>query len=243
MESYIDKKTQVRSMFNNIASKYDFLNHFLSAGIDYSWRRKAIRLLSAHQPKSILDVATGTADLAIEAAKLNPQEIVGIDIAEDMLEIGRKKVTDKKLEKLIHLELGDSEDLQFADKSFDAVMIAFGVRNFSNLDQGLSEMYRVLKKGGVVVILEFSKPGNFGIKQLYNFYFRFILPFVGRIISGNKTAYTYLPESVGSFPAGEELIKILEKTGFSQTSCRSLSAGIATLYSGIKRENENNKTG
>jgi len=237
MESQAEKKLQVRSMFNNIATKYDFLNHFLSAGIDYSWRRKAIRLLAQHQPNTLLDVATGTADLAIEAARLNPLEIVGIDIAVDMLEIGQKKVAEKKLEKIIRLEPGDSEDIHFDNGSFDAVMVAFGVRNFSNLDKGLSEMFRVLKNGGVVVILEFSKPKYFGVKQIYDFYFRFILPVLGRMISGDKSAYTYLPQSVGNFPAGVDFLKILEKTGFSQTSCRSLSIGVAFLYSGIKREN------
>jgi demethylmenaquinone methyltransferase/2-methoxy-6-polyprenyl-1,4-benzoquinol methylase len=221
-------------MFNSIAGRYDFLNHFLSLGIDYRWRKKAIKLVSTHHPKTILDVATGTGDLAIAAAKLHPVKITGIDIAEDMLAIGRKKIAKKNLGHLISLETGDSENLQFKDESFDCVMVAFGVRNFENLGQGLAEMCRVTRKGGVVSILEFSKPEKFPVKQLYNFYFRFILPFIGRIISGNKSAYTYLPESVVNFPVGEQFLQMLENAGFIQTTCKPLTFGIATLYSGVK---------
>jgi demethylmenaquinone methyltransferase/2-methoxy-6-polyprenyl-1,4-benzoquinol methylase len=228
------KKHQVKSMFNSIAGRYDFLNHFLSLGIDYRWRKKAIKLVGTHYPKTILDVATGTGDLAIAAARLHPLKITGIDIAEDMLAIGRKKIAKKKLGHLISLETGDSENLQFNDESFDCVMVAFGVRNFENLGQGLSEMCRVTRKGGVVAILEFSKPEKFPVKQLYNFYFRFILPFIGRIISGNKSAYTYLPESVVNFPVGEQFLQMLENAGFVQTTCKPLTFGIATLYSGVK---------
>lgn len=234
MAQFGDKKQQVKSMFNSIAIRYDFLNHFLSMGIDYSWRRKAIRLLGKYKPETILDIATGTGDLAIAAAKLNPEKIIGIDIADDMLEIGRKKIVKRKLGHLITLESGDSENLRFEDKSFDAVMVAFGVRNFENLEKGLTEMFRVLNHNGIIVILEFSKPGQFGIRQLYNFYFRRMLPFLGRIISGSKSAYTYLPDSVDSFPSGNDFLRILEKTGFDNTSFRQLSFGIATLYSGIK---------
>ncbi len=234
VEQQNSKKQQVRSMFNNIAHRYDFLNHFLSAGIDYSWRKKAIRLLGQNQPKTILDVATGTGDLAIEAVKIRPEKIIGIDIAEDMLEIGRKKLAVKNLQDMITLETGDSENLRFDDLSFDAVMVAFGVRNFENLEKGLAEMYRVLNNNGQVMVLEFSKPRKFPVKQLYHFYFRFILPTLGRIISGDTSAYTYLPESVGKFPDGESFLDILRKTGFNDTRQLPLTFGIASIYLGKK---------
>lgn len=223
-------------MFNSIAHRYDFLNHFLSAGIDYSWRKKTIKYLSQYHPQQILDVATGTGDLAIEASKLNPKRIVGIDIANEMLELGKPKLKKKKLEGMISLELGDSENLHFRDGEFDAVMVAFGVRNFEDLEKGLSEMFRVIKPGGHVAILEFSKPRKFPVKQLYAFYFRFILPTLGRIISGDKAAYTYLPDSVGEFPDGEAFLDILKKVGFSKTADRKLTFGIASLYTGQKAD-------
>lgn len=228
------KKQQVRSMFNNIAHRYDFLNHFLSAGIDYRWRKKAIKIIGKTNPKTILDIATGTGDLAIEACKLNPKKIEGIDIAEDMLVIGREKIQKKNLSDLINLQTGDAENIQLDDNSFDAVMVAFGVRNFENLEKGLSEMYRVLNKGGLVMILEFSKPGKFPIKQLYHFYFRFILPTLGKIISGDSSAYTYLPDSVSAFPAGEDFLNILTKIGFRNTNHKPLTFGIASIYTGMK---------
>lgn len=234
MEQKNSKKQQVRSMFNNIAHRYDFLNHFLSAGIDYSWRRKAIRLIGKRRPQTILDVATGTGDLAIEAIKIKPQKIIGVDIAEDMLEFGRKKLKEKKLDYLIELETGDSENLRFDDESFDAVMVAFGVRNFENLEKGLAEMYRVLNPNGQVMILEFSKPHKFLIKQLYAFYFRFILPTIGRIISGDSAAYTYLPDSVSKFPDGDDFLRILKNTGFEKSTQVKLTFGIASIYHGIK---------
>ena len=223
-------------MFNSIAHRYDFLNHFLSAGIDYSWRKKAIRLLGQSGPATILDVATGTADLAIEAVKLNPQHITGIDIAEDMLAIGREKIKKKNLSGIITLETGDSEDLRFEDQSFDAAMVAFGVRNFENLEKGLSEMLRVLKPGGMVMVLEFSKPTKFPVRQLYNFYFRYILPAMGRLISGDRGAYTYLPESVGAFPAGAEFLAILEKVGFTGGKHVPLTFGIASIYQAVRKQ-------
>jgi len=228
------KKQQVRSMFNNIAHRYDFLNHFLSAGIDYSWRRKAIKLIGQNKPKKILDVATGTGDLAIEASKLKPEKIIGIDIAEDMLAYGREKLIKKNLSHLITLETGDSENLNFDDHTFDAVMVAFGVRNFENLKKGLSEMYRVLNLKGMVMVLEFSKPKRFPVKQLYNFYFRYILPGLGKIISGDSSAYTYLPDSVGAFPPGSKFLEILEEIGFTNTRQIPLTFGIATIYLGTK---------
>ncbi|GAB4330102.1 MAG: bifunctional demethylmenaquinone methyltransferase/2-methoxy-6-polyprenyl-1,4-benzoquinol methylase UbiE [Bacteroidales bacterium] len=224
----------VRAMFNNIAHRYDFLNHFLSAGIDFVWRRKAVNRLKEISPRTILDIATGTADLAIEAIRLKPEKIIGIDIAEAMLEHGRKKVRRKGLDNLITLETGDSEALRFADNSFDAVMVAFGVRNFGNLRKGLSEMHRVLKPGGMAVILEFSMPRKWPFRRLYLFYFRFILPLVGRLVSGDPAAYTYLPESVSQFPDGTDFLKILEDTGFHNTKHTSLTFGIASIYTGIR---------
>jgi demethylmenaquinone methyltransferase/2-methoxy-6-polyprenyl-1,4-benzoquinol methylase len=228
------KKQEVRTMFNNIAHRYDFLNHFLSAGIDYSWRKTAIKILGKNNPKTILDVATGTGDLAIEAVKLNPEKIIGVDIAEDMVKMGHKKIKDKKLDQIIDLRVGDSEDLHFEDNYFDAAMVAFGVRNFENLEKGLSEMNRVLKPGAMILVLEFSKPEKAPIKQLYNFYFKNILPGLGKMISGDSAAYTYLPESVGKFPAGDDFLRILQKTGFENTSQKPLTFGIATIYMGEK---------
>jgi demethylmenaquinone methyltransferase / 2-methoxy-6-polyprenyl-1,4-benzoquinol methylase len=230
----VGKKAQVRLMFNNIAGRYDFLNHFLSLGIDKCWRRKLIRQMSRHNPDNILDVATGTADLAIAAAKINSKKITGVDIAEEMLSIGKLKVEQRNLHSKIHLQLADSENLPFADKSFDAVMVAFGVRNFENLAKGLDEMYRVLMPEGYVYILEFSKPQKFPIKQLYGFYFNNILPVLGRLVSKDMSAYTYLPESVGAFPAGKEFIEVLLATGFRNPIARQLTFGVATLYSGQK---------
>ncbi len=228
------KKQQVRTMFNNIAHRYDFLNHFLSAGIDYSWRRKAVKILGKNNPQIILDVATGTGDLAIEAVKLNPEKIVGVDIAEDMVKIGIEKIKKKNLDNVIDLQVGDSEELHFEDNFFDAAMVAFGVRNFENLEKGLFELNRVLKKDAMILVLEFSKPRKAPVKQLYNFYFNNILPGLGKMISGDSSAYTYLPESVGKFPAGDDFLKILQKTGFKDTKQRPLTFGIATIYTGIK---------
>lgn len=228
------KKQQVRSMFNNIAHRYDFLNHFLSAGIDYRWRKKAIKIIGQKHPKAILDVATGTGDLAIAALKIIPDNIIGVDIAEDMLAVGRTKLKEKDPNQIITLEKGDSENLRFEDASFDAVMVAFGVRNYENLEKGLSEMYRVLNIEGQVMILEFSKPKSFPVKQLYSFYFKYILPSLGRIISGDQAAYTYLPESVSAFPDGENFLKILQKVGFNQVAHKPLTFGIASIYTGIK---------
>lgn len=221
-------------MFNSIAHRYDFLNHFLSAGIDYSWRKKAIRILGDSKPLQILDVASGTGDLAIEAVTLNPEKIIGVDIADDMLEIGRKKILKKGLSSLITLQNGDSENLEFPDAHFDAVMVAFGVRNFENLEKGLSEMFRVIRPGGMVLVLEFSKPKKFPVKQFYSFYFRYILPALGRLISGDSGAYTYLPDSVGAFPDGELFLEILEKVGFKNGEKKPLTFGISTIYTAKK---------
>jgi demethylmenaquinone methyltransferase/2-methoxy-6-polyprenyl-1,4-benzoquinol methylase len=224
------KKEQVASMFNAIAPKYDFLNQLLSLGIHKGWRRKAIQLLQAGKPKIILDIATGTADFAIEAMKLNPEKIVGVDISEGMLKLGIEKINKLGLQNKIELKLGDSENLPFSDNNFDAITVGFGVRNFENLEKGIADIYRVLNPGGMLAILEFSKPSMFPVKQFYNFYFRYITPFVGKLFSKDSSAYTYLPESVNAFPAGEEFLKILVQAGFRETKAISLTFGIASIY-------------
>ncbi len=212
------KKEQVAVMFDNISRKYDFLNHFLSLGIDIMWRKKAIRMLKKDRPEHILDVATGTGDFAIEAFKLNPEKIIGIDISTGMLEVGRNKINKRNLQNRIELRYGDSENIPFEDNKFDAVIVAFGVRNFENLESGLKEMFRVLKAGGKAVILEFSVPEVFPLKQLFNFYFNTILPQIGRSVSKDNAAYSYLPESVKSFPNGNDFEYILRNIGFKKTS-------------------------
>ncbi len=228
------KKVQVARMFDAISGKYDFLNHFLSLGIDIRWRKKAIALLTSGNPKFILDVATGTGDFAIEALKLHPEKIIGVDISEGMLEVGRKKIKGMGQESIIELLTGDSENLPFEENKFDAVIVAFGVRNFENLEKGLAEMLRVIKPGGRVVVLEFSKPRAFPMKQLYSFYFKFILPKIGKIFSRDASAYTYLPESVQAFPDGENFLSILTKLGYKNTTCQTLTFGISSLYTAIK---------
>lgn len=232
--SKLSKKEQVADMFNNIAGKYDFLNHFLSLGIDKGWRKKAIAEIAKVQPKNILDVATGTGDLAIAAAKLNPEKIIGIDIAAQMLDVGRQKLKGKGLDALITMQVGDSEALPFADNSFDAITCAFGVRNFEHLEAGLKEMYRVLRPGGRLAILEFSHPKKFPVKQGYQFYFKYILPTLGKLVSKHSTAYTYLPESVMAFPEGQRFCEILEQCGFKEPKARPLTFGITTLYTAGK---------
>jgi len=232
--SNLSKKDQVADMFNNIAGKYDFLNHFLSLGIDKGWRKKAIAEVAKVQPAKILDVATGTGDLAIAAAGLKPQHITGIDIAEQMLEVGRKKIAALKLTNIIDLQTGDSEALPFDTNHFDAVMCAYGVRNFEHLEAGLKEMYRVMRTGGKLAILEFSHPKRFPVKQLYRFYFRYILPGLGKIVSKHSRAYTYLPESVMAFPEGKVFCEMLGKCGFKDAKARSLTFGITTLYTASK---------
>ena len=221
-------------MFNNIAGRYDFLNHFLSMGIDKGWRKKAIAEVAMVKPLAILDVATGTGDMAIAAAKLLPHKIIGIDIADQMLAVGRNKIIDQQLNQLITLQTGDSEHLPFAQGEFDVIMCAYGVRNFEHLEAGLKEMIRVLRPGGKVVILEFSHPTRFPVKQFYKFYFRFILPTLGKLVSKHSRAYTYLPESVMAFPEGKRFCDILVNCGFKETKARPLTFGITTLYTGIK---------
>ncbi len=233
-KSNVSKKEQVATMFNNIAPRYDFLNSILSFGIHTSWRKKAIDLLRKENPKNILDIATGTGDLAIEGLSLNPEKIIGVDISEEMLKLGQKKINKKGLEKKIQLIMGDSENLPFPADSFDAATVAFGVRNFENLNKGLENILNVLKPGGTLVVLEFSKPTNFFIKRFYNFYFNRITPTVGRLFSKDVSAYSYLPESVNAFPDGDDFIAIMKKTGFTNTSKHSLTFNIATIYAGKK---------
>jgi demethylmenaquinone methyltransferase / 2-methoxy-6-polyprenyl-1,4-benzoquinol methylase len=234
-ESVESKKKQVENMFDKIAFRYDFLNRFLSAGIDLSWRRKAIKELKDLQPQNILDVATGTGDFAITSYKiLNPANITGIDISDGMLELGRKKVEKLGLSNKIQLLNGDSEAILFGDKSFDAVTVAFGVRNFENLEKGLNEIYRVLKPGGKLVILEFSKPTAPVIKSLYKLYMKFITPKIGKLISKNNEAYKYLNDSVQQFPEKETFTNILKKLKYRNSFYKTLSLGICTIYCGEK---------
>ncbi len=224
------KKEQVAQMFNRISKRYDFLNHFLSLGIDISWRKKAIKLLEPQSPKHILDIATGTGDFAIQAMSLNPEKIVGVDISEGMLEIGRQKISKKGLQESINLQLGDSENLEFNDNNFDAVIVSFGVRNFEDLNRGLTEMYRVLKPNGNAVILEFSKPQEFPFKQIYGWYFKNVLPRIGRMVSKDKSAYRYLPESVEQFPSGQGFIDKLKAVGFKNCICKKVTFGVSSIY-------------
>ena len=234
-DSTDSKKKQVEKMFDKIAFRYDFLNHFLSAGIDVGWRKKTIKQLRSLNPKSILDVATGTGDMAILANKLlSADKITGIDISEGMLEIGKKKIEKLGLQHRIELLKGDSETIIFDDNSFDAVTVAFGVRNFQDLELGLSEIKRVLKPGGKLVVLECTKPKLPVIKNFYNLYLTLIAPMIGRVISKNKNAYQYLNESVQKFPEGKDFVQILNKLGYKNASCKTLSLGISSIYCGEK---------
>jgi demethylmenaquinone methyltransferase/2-methoxy-6-polyprenyl-1,4-benzoquinol methylase len=229
------KKEQVADMFNNISKTYDFLNHFMSLGIDIIWRKKAINELKKDQPKLILDVATGTGDFAFEALSiLNPDKIVGVDISQGMLDIAKQKIAKRNLGDKFEIKLGDSEKLPFEAAEFDAVTVAYGVRNFENLEKGMADINRVLKPGGKAVVLEFSKPKVFPVKQLYKFYFNYITPGIGKLFSKDSRAYSYLPESVAAFPDGEDFIAVMDKVGFKHTKCRPLAFGICSIYTGIK---------
>lgn len=228
------KRERVEEMFDSIAPKYDLLNKVLSGGVDRGWRKKAINQLIPIGPKQILDIATGTADLALESVRLNPTSIVGVDISNKMLDVGRLKIEKKSLSNLIKLTQGDSENLPFENESFDAITVAFGVRNFEHLEIGLSEMNRVMKPNGMTVILEFSQPTSFPIKQFYNFYSKSIMPSIGQMLSKERSAYEYLPESVKAFPYGSAFLDVLKRTGFKDLKCIPLTFGIASIYTARK---------
>ncbi len=227
------KREQVERMFDSISPKYDLLNRVFSLGIDQGWRRKVMRLVSKEPVERLLDVATGTADLAILASK-NVKHVTGVDISEGMLEHGRTKVTKKGLQDRVVLQRADSVDLPFPDASFDAVTVAFGVRNFEELEKGIAEMRRVLKPNGRLFVLEFSKPAHAPMKQLFRFYFHRVMPFFGKLVSKDKAAYTYLPKSVDAFPEGADFVRIMERVGLRENSAESLTGGIASLYIGRK---------
>ena len=232
-ESAQSKKQQVSGMFDDIACRYDFMNHFLSAGIDIKWRRKAINQLADIKPQTILDVATGTADMAILASTLlAPKKITGIDISDGMLEVGKKKVKKLGLENTIELLNGDSETINFNDHSFDAVTVAFGVRNFEHLERGLSEIKRVLRPGGRLVVLEFSKPKMPGTKAVYNLYMKVVAPNMGKLFSKNRAAYEYLDQSIKKFPEGKNFTDILDNLGYRNTCSKPLTLGICSIYCG-----------
>ncbi|WP_372648766.1 bifunctional demethylmenaquinone methyltransferase/2-methoxy-6-polyprenyl-1,4-benzoquinol methylase UbiE [Draconibacterium sp.] len=236
-QSKQSKKGQVEEMFDNISHRYDFLNHVLSLNIDKIWRRKTINKLRPYQPENILDIATGTGDFAVAALKLGDVKVTGIDISEGMLNVGREKIKAKKLEDKISFQKADSENLPFGNGAFDAAIVGFGVRNFENLEKGLSEIKRVLKPGGVFFVLEFSKPVSFPFKQIYMFYFMRILPLIGRMVSKDSRAYTYLPESVNEFPDGDRFLTILADVGFVQNECYRQTFGIASIYMAHKPNN------
>lgn len=234
-DSEASKKEQVATMFNNISGTYDFLNHFLSLGVDVLWRKMAIRELIQDKPKIILDVATGTGDFAFESIKiLKPKKISGVDISEGMLAVAREKIARRNLQDIFEVSMGDSEKLLFEDNQFDAVTVAYGVRNFEHLENGLADMLRVLKPSGKAVILEFSKPKVFPVKQAYNFYFKYITPSIGKLLSKDASAYSYLPESVAAFPDGTHFTELMEKVGFQNTKWRPLAFGICSIYTGTK---------
>lgn len=230
-----DKSTQVEQMFDNIAPSYDKLNHRLSWNIDRGWRRKAIRQLAAEHPQQLLDIATGTGDFAIMAAKmLNPQKVIGADISEGMMEIGKNKVIAMGLQNIVTFDKQDCMSLDYPDDCFDAVTAAFGIRNFPDLDKGLREMCRVLRNGGQLSIVELTTPVQFPMKQLFGIYSHTVLPVYGRIISHDTSAYSYLTKTIEAFPQGEEMMDILKKAGFSQTSFKRLTFGICTMYHAVK---------
>ena len=226
-----EKASQVEQMFDNIAPTYDKLNHRLSWDIDKGWRRKAIKMLAPFRPQTLLDIATGTGDFAILAAKmLRPEKLIGVDISEGMMEIGRQKVKKEGLEDTVTFAKEDCLNLSFETESFDAVTAAFGIRNFADLDQGLREMQRVLKQGGHLSIVELTTPVSFPMKQLFRIYSHTVLPIYGRLISKDSSAYSYLTKTIEAFPQGERMVEILKKAGFAKASFRRLTFGICTMY-------------
>ena len=232
--SELSKKEQVSEMFDNVSHNYDFLNRMMTLGIDMKWRKKVVQIVKEKNPETVLDIATGTGDFAIMLSKLNPKKIVGLDLSKGMLEIGIEKVKNKKLDNLIEMVLGDSENLPFEDNSFDAITVGFGVRNFEDLDKGLQEIYRVLKPSGIFVVLETSQPDNYVIKKIFNFYSKYIIPTIGKLFSKDKKAYTYLPESAAAFPYGIMFNNILEKNGFNNATNKPLTFGAASIYTATK---------
>ena len=233
-DSELGKKEQVAKMFDNISEDYDGLNRVISLGIDVSWRKKVVKLVGENNPQQILDIATGTGDLALMMAKLNPKKITGLDISAGMLEVGKQKITKANLSEKIEMIVGDSENMPFNDNTFDAITVSFGVRNFENLDKGLTEILRVLKPGGKFVVLETSNPTKFPFKQGYKFYTNFILPVIGKIFSKDKVAYSYLSESANSFPFGEAFNNILQKNGFKSAKNLPVTFGVASIYTALK---------
>jgi demethylmenaquinone methyltransferase/2-methoxy-6-polyprenyl-1,4-benzoquinol methylase len=232
--SELGKKEQVTEMFDNVSSNYDFLNRVLTFGIDISWRKNVVRLVLDKKAKNVLDIATGTGDLAIMMAREDIDKITGLDISSGMLEVGKKKVKDLGFDNKVDMIIGDSENLPFKDETFDAITVAFGVRNFENLELGLKEIYRVLKKQGSLVVLETSQPNSFPVKQGFQFYSKYIIPRVGKLFSKDKNAYDYLPESAAAFPYGEEFNNILLKIGFNTSKVYPQTLGVATIYHAIK---------
>jgi demethylmenaquinone methyltransferase/2-methoxy-6-polyprenyl-1,4-benzoquinol methylase len=233
-DSDLNKKQQVTQMFDTISKEYDSLNRVISFGIDIKWRKKVVDIVAQHQPHNILDIATGTGDLAISLTITSAKEIVGLDISEGMLEVGRKKISHKQLDSKINMIVGDSENLPFEDNTFDAITVAFGVRNFENLEKGLAEIYRVLKPKGVFVILETSVPTKSFYKTGYSFYTKYILPTIGKVFSKDRVAYAYLSESAAKFPYGEALNNILRQIGFNSVNDLPQTFGVATIYKASK---------
>ncbi|CAM1367723.1 Demethylmenaquinone methyltransferase [Tenacibaculum sediminilitoris] len=232
--SELGKKEQVAQMFNNISEDYDGLNRIISLGIDVSWRKKVVKLVGENNPQQILDIATGTGDLALMMSNLKPKKIVGLDISEGMLQVGRQKIAKANLANKIDMIVGDSENIPFADNTFDAITVSFGVRNFENLDKGLTEILRVLRPGGKFVVLETSNPTKFPFKQGYKLYTNFILPIIGKLFSKDKVAYSYLSETANSFPFGEAFNNILKKNGFKNAKNIPVTFGVASIYTALK---------
>ena len=232
--SELGKKEQVAQMFDNISKDYDGLNRIISLGIDVSWRKKVVKLVGENAPKQILDIATGTGDLALMMTELNPDRIVGLDISEGMLEVGRTKVVKANLSDKIKMVVGDSENIPFDDNTFDAITVSFGVRNFENLDKGLQEILRVLKPEGKFVVLETSNPTKFPFKQGYKLYTNIILPLIGKLFSKDKVAYSYLSKSANSFPFGQAFNNILQKNGFKEAKNLPVTFGVASIYTAFK---------
>ena len=233
-DSELGKKEQVTEMFDKVSSNYDFLNRVLTFGIDISWRKHVVELVKAGKAKKVLDIATGTGDLAIMLAKSDIDDVTGLDISSGMLDIGKQKVKDEGLNDKIEMIIGDSEQLPFKEATFDAITVAFGVRNFENLEMGLAEILRVLKPGGSLSVLETSQPSKFPVKQGFQFYSKYVIPTVGKLFSKDKKAYDYLPESAAAFPFGEKFNNILLKTGFNSSKVYPQTLGVATIYHAIK---------